>query len=153
MARRTRYARQNAPVAYEGEEYPTWASTPAPVKRKISREPKPARYKFRTGSDGGVTFKQARVIGQSIGNMAAYCPSAEGFISHQEALNAMGMTAEKAKLVIDAMSKAGVVRWHRGIPWVAKNGAKAAQILTRVGGVSCSVARKAGGFPGYPTNP
>ena len=138
MSRRSR-ARRNMAVKYEGKEYATWATTPKSVRGRIGQEPKPGKYKFRTASGGGITFKQAKVIGTSIGNMAIYCPDTAGYATHQEALQAAGVTSAMASQVIDALKQAGVVRWHRGLPWTPESGAKAAQILTRIAGIKCSL--------------
>ncbi len=145
--RKPRRARRNMAVKYKGEEYATWASTPASVQGQIEAEDKPFRYKYRSASGGGITFKQAKVIGMSVGNMKSYCPSVEGLASHQEALQALGLGREQASAVIDALVKADVARFHRGMPWTAKSGAKAAQILSSVGGITCSVKKNPRSHP------
>jgi len=89
--------------------------------------------------EGPVDFGQAKIIGQSIGGLVAYCPELAGKEggSHQKALAAMGLTKGRASAVIDALNAAGVCRWHLGIKTTPDQQAQARAILTEVGGVSC----------------
>jgi hypothetical protein len=92
--------------------------------------------------EGPVSFGQATVIGKSIGGLGSYCPHLVGQAggSHQKALAQMGLTKGHASAVIDAMTKAGVLRPHGGVVTTAAQVATARQILAEVGGVVCSSA-------------
>lgn len=112
--------------------------------RKPARGRKQARKPF-TGElkdpSGPISWGQAKVIGKSIGGMAAYCPQyANQKVSHKQALTEMGLTKGAASAVIDAMKQAGVLRPHGGVETTPAQQAMARQILADVAGVVCPTA-------------
>ena len=121
----------------------------AAAARAPVRAPRKTRRKTRkpfTGQvrdpQGPVTYTQAKVIGKSIGGMAAYCPQyAHKKVSHLQALTEMGLTTKgQASAVLDALEAAGVLRAHGGIHTTAAQQARARAILAEVGGVVCPTA-------------
>ena len=122
--------------------YPEDALPPA-RKRLGERRKKKTRTAKRSSAprnpNGPVSPKQGRIIGFSVGKMAAYCPALVQERSHWETLTSMGLTSGRASEVISAMDAAGVLRPHRGVTFSKAHAKKALAILTRVGGVSCEL--------------
>ena len=153
-------ARQNAAVEFDGitfhdvNDLITYkkamglageASMPEPPARKRlgGHRKKKTRTAKRSSAprnpNGPVSPKQGRIIGFSVGKMAAYCPALVQERSHWETLTSMGLTSGRASEVISAMDAAGVLRPHRGVTFSKAHAKKALAILTRVGGVSCEL--------------
>ena len=153
-------ARQNAAVEFDGitfhdvNDLITYkkamglageVSLPEPPARKRlgGHRKKKTRTAKRSSAprnpNGPVSYKQGRMIGFSVGKMAAYCPALVQEGSHWETLTSMGLTYGKASEVLSAMDDAGVLRHHRGVTFSKSNAKKALAILTRVGGVSCEL--------------
>jgi hypothetical protein len=113
--------------------------------RGRSRHKRSAQGEPRTvqSPDSPVTYKQAAVIGMSLGGQAAYCPhhaQSQEKVSHKQALEELGLTRGAAAKVLDKLQAEGLARWHRGMPKPSEAQAKRAMgILTQVGGITCPV--------------
>lgn len=113
-------------------------------KTSASRKPrraKSAEYSGPRQPDGPVSYRQARLIGASIGGLESYCPAALWAqkeagekVSHQMALTQMGLTAGGAHAVLDELTKRGLRTMGKVSP---ENAQKARRILEEVGGVTC----------------
>jgi hypothetical protein len=113
----------------------------AAPKKKATRKPRrrASTDKPREVLDptAPVSFGQGKSIGCSVGNMKAYCSTADQYRTHAQALTAMGLNRGTASLVISALIDADVFRPHRGIPWDPEKGKVAMTILDQIGGAVC----------------
>ena len=128
-----------------------WGFRDEDVQVRSPREKKPTPRKKFTGElkepNAPLSFDQARLIGRSVGGMAAVCPGAvtppdvKGPSFH-DVLSAH-VTKGQAQQIIDAMTTAGVARFHLGIKLSPAQSQHALAILMDVAQISCPLpARK-----------
>lgn len=122
----------------------------APTKSKPRRKAKKVE-----DPDGPVDWRDARWIGHSVGGMDILCPGArqgEEKVSFRDALTSMGLTAGKAREVVNMMEEAEVLAKHRGEKLNLRTDADremARAILFEIGGVTCGIGAKSNPRRGY----
>jgi len=87
---------------------------------------------IKAQADEKVTYKQAMIIGHSVGGMKKLSPKdANNKVRYQTVLARKGLTRGEANKVIDSLNKANVVRWHLGMKWSADKAKRAMSILNK----------------------
>jgi hypothetical protein len=76
-----------------------------------------------------VSYKQAKIIGRSVGGMKALGKTPKKGLSFQKVLRDKGLTFAKANAIINAMKKARVLNEHMGMTTTAAQKKKAKTIL------------------------
>ena len=145
MARRS-YARKN--MAYRVlpggtieadtiEELRALQAIQAGSKKGKSKPKSSEDREYSVNEGGKVSYMRGKMISLSVGGMSNFCPSrASDRETAADALTRMGLTDDRAAAVLSAMEKAGVYGPNLKDPAKA---AKAAEILSSVGGISCSL--------------
>lgn len=109
------------------------------VGQLIPTKNKPARRSSQQqASSEPLTYKQAQMIGRSVGGMKTVCPTATPGDSFHAVLS-RSVTKQQAEAIIAKMVKAGVAREHYGVQTSPAQQQQAAAILMKMSPFSCPV--------------